>query len=59
LYQHAEHYFRLSNAHREGNPQQPFRPAAPADVAPQTGDAGSSGDGINREEPGMDDDTDS
>jgi hypothetical protein len=26
LYQHAEHYFRISNARREGNPQQPLPP---------------------------------
>jgi len=60
FYQHAEHYFRISNAHREGNTQRPFPPTnAPVDIAPQAGEAGSSRDGTNREEPGIDDDTDS
>jgi Domain of unknown function (DUF4167) len=33
LYQHAEHYFRVNNARREGNQQgSPPRPTTPADV---------------------------
>jgi hypothetical protein len=32
-YQHAEHYFRINNARREGNRQEtPPRPTTPADV---------------------------
>jgi hypothetical protein len=33
LYQHAEHYFRLDNASREGSPQASPRPNTPADAA--------------------------
>jgi hypothetical protein len=32
FYQHAEHYFRLANANREGNLQGTPRPNTPADV---------------------------
>jgi hypothetical protein len=33
FYQHAEHYFRINNARREGNQQgTPPRPTTPADV---------------------------
>ena len=33
FYQHAEHYFRINNARREGNQQgTPPRPSTPADV---------------------------
>lgn len=31
LYQHAEHYFRIMNAHGEGNPHAP-RPMTPSDL---------------------------
>jgi len=31
LYQHAEHYFRMDNASREGSPQSAPRPITPAD----------------------------
>ena len=42
LYQHAEHYFRLVNAHREGNqPGLPPRPITPADVETNSSDADS------------------
>ena len=59
LYQHAEHYFRLSNARREGNSQQSSRRSMPANDPIETLlKTGSSEDGIHREEPGMDDDTD-
>jgi Domain of unknown function (DUF4167) len=43
FYQHAEHYFRISNARREGNqPGMPSRPTKPADAAmnPTEADAG-------------------
>jgi hypothetical protein len=33
LYQHAEYYFRVDNASREGNPQGAPRPEPPADAA--------------------------
>ena len=37
LYQHAEHYFRLDNARREGSQQAtPPRPTTPADVEMNT-----------------------
>ena len=55
LYQHAEHYFRISNARREGNSQQGSRPTAPADVATNTPETGSSEDEIDREQPRTDD----
>ena len=32
LYQHAEHYFRIANAGRDGNQQGPAAPTAPADI---------------------------
>jgi hypothetical protein len=32
LYQHAEHYFRIMNAHGEGNPLAQPRPMTPADL---------------------------
>ena len=58
LYQHAEHYFRLRNARREGNWQQSSRPTAPANVPTHIIKTGSSEDGIHSEEPGLDDNTD-
>jgi hypothetical protein len=33
LYQHAEHYFRVDNASREGSPQATPRPSTPADAS--------------------------
>jgi hypothetical protein len=56
LYQHAEHYFRISNARREGNSQQPSRPVTPADVTPDAPETGSGDDGVDRAEPSVDDD---
>jgi hypothetical protein len=32
FYQHAEHYFRIANASRDGNQQGPAPPTAPADA---------------------------
>jgi hypothetical protein len=43
LYQHAEHYFRLSKENRDGGQQgSPPRPATPADVEMTPGGAASS-----------------
>ena len=53
LYQHAEHYFRLSNARREGNSHQSSRPTTPANVPTHITRTGSSEDGIHREEPDL------
>jgi hypothetical protein len=40
LYQHAEHYFRINNARREGNQQgSPSRPTTPADIETDTSEA--------------------
>ena len=42
LYQHAEHYFRVNNARREGNQQgTPPRPTKPADVEMNSSEADS------------------
>jgi hypothetical protein len=42
-YQHAEHYFRINNASREGNQQgMPAQPTTPADVKMNSSEAGSS-----------------
>ena len=40
FYQHAEHYFRINNARREGNQQgMPSRPSTPADIEMDTSEA--------------------
>jgi hypothetical protein len=47
-YQHAEHYYRIANAGREGNQQGPPPVIAPADPAMREGEQGTSetdGDG--------------
>ena len=42
LYQHAEHYFRVNNARREGNQRgTPPRPTTPADVEMNSSEADS------------------
>src|SRR5271169_5250779 len=42
LYQHAEHYFRINNARRDGNQQgTPPRPTTPADVEMNSSEADS------------------
>jgi hypothetical protein len=42
LYQHAEHYFRINNARREGNQQATApRPSTPADVEMNSSEADS------------------
>jgi hypothetical protein len=56
FYQHAEHYFRINSARREGNSQHAARPTTPADVVTQSAETGSSEDGIDRERPRVDDD---
>ena len=41
FYQHAEHYFRMANASREGNqPAAPGRPTTPADLEMNPSEAG-------------------
>jgi len=43
FYQHAEHYFRINNANREGSQQgTPPRPSTPSDVEMNSSGAGSS-----------------
>ena len=50
FYQHAEHYFRISNSRREGS-QDRLRPTTPADATTDAPETGSIGDGGGREEP--------
>src|SRR5712692_10254647 len=42
LYQHAEHYFRVSNASRDGKPHEALEPTTPADTAISGTEQGSS-----------------
>ncbi len=57
FYQHAEHYFRINNAHREGNRQGTTpRPTTPADVEMNSSDEGSSDVGVPSGEPQLDGD---
>jgi hypothetical protein len=57
FYQHAEHYFRINNASREGNQQgTPPRPTTPSDVEMNPAEAGSSDIQIERSPPRWDDD---
>ena len=58
LYQHAEHYFRIANARREGNSQPSFRPTTPADVATDTHKTRSGQDEMDDGEPGTNGDGD-
>jgi Domain of unknown function (DUF4167) len=52
FYQHAEHYFRINNAGREGNQQgPPPRPSTPADVEMNSSEAGSSEVQVDRSQP--------
>ena len=39
FYQHAEHYFRINNARREGDQQGTSRPTTPADIETDTSEA--------------------
>ena len=57
FYQHAEHYFRIVNASREGiQPGSPPWPTAPADVELNSSQAGSSEVDVDRSQPYGDDD---
>jgi len=57
LYQHAEHYFRIANASREGNQQAtPPRPTTPADVEMNSSEAGPNEVQVERSQPQGDDD---
>ena len=57
LYQHAEHYFRVANANREGaQPETAPRPTTPADTMTDEPDRGPDGsDGEHRETDWSDD----
>jgi hypothetical protein len=55
FYQHAEHYFRINNASREGNQQgTPPRPTTPSDVEMNPAEAGSSEVQVDRPHPQWD-----
>lgn len=57
FYQHAEHYFRINNANREGNQQgTPPRPTTPSDIEMNSSEAGSSEVHVDRTRPRWDDD---
>jgi Domain of unknown function (DUF4167) len=56
FYQHAEHYFRIDKARREGNSQHASRSTTPADVATYSPETGSSEEGMDREQPRIADD---
>ena len=55
FYQHAEHYFRVDNARREGNQQaMPLRPTTPADVEMNSSEADSREVDVDRFQPQWD-----
>jgi Domain of unknown function (DUF4167) len=55
FYQHAEHYFRIDNARREGNQQgPPPRPTTPADVEMNSSEADSREVDVDRFQPRWD-----
>ena len=55
LYQHAEHYFRINNARREGNQQgTPPRPTTSADVEMNSSEADSGEVDVERLQPQWD-----
>jgi Domain of unknown function (DUF4167) len=57
FYQHAEHYFRLDNARREGNQQgMSPRPTTPADVEMNPAEADQRETDIDRFQPNWDGD---
>ena len=56
FYQHAEHYFRIANASREGNQQGTPWPATPADAAMSGTEHGSSETDMENSQPGREDD---
>jgi Domain of unknown function (DUF4167) len=55
FYQHAEHYFRIDNARRDGS-QLPPRPTTPADVEMNSSEAASRADDADRYQPQWDGD---
>jgi hypothetical protein len=56
-YQHAEHYFRINNANREGNQQEtPPRPVTPADIETNSSAERSSEVQVDRIQPRWEDD---
>jgi Domain of unknown function (DUF4167) len=56
FYQHAEHYFRIANARREGNQQGTPRPTTPADVEINSAEADTGEVDANRLQPRSDGD---
>jgi hypothetical protein len=56
FYQHAEHYFCVSNASRDGNPHAALQPTTPADAAISGLEQGSSETDRERSQPGREDD---
>jgi hypothetical protein len=55
FYQHAEHYFRINNARREGDQQgTPPRPTTPADVEMSSSEADSREVDVDRFQPQWD-----
>ncbi len=54
FYQHAEHYFRINNARREGNQQGTPRPTTPADVEMNSSQADSTEVDVDRFQPQWD-----
>lgn len=57
LYQHAEHYFRINNASREGNHQgTPPRPTTPSDVEMNPSETELSEVQVDRSQPRRDGD---
>ncbi len=56
LYQHAEHYFRVSNASRDGKPHEALEPTTPADTAISGTEQGSSATDTERSQLGREDD---
>jgi hypothetical protein len=57
FYQHAEHYFRIANASREGNQQgTPPRPTTPSDVEMNPSEAELSEVQVDRSQPRWDGD---
>jgi hypothetical protein len=54
LYQHAEHYFRIVNASRDGVRQgMPPRPTTPSDVEMNSAEAGPGEVHVDRSQPAM------
>jgi hypothetical protein len=56
LYQHAEHYFRIGNASRDGDSQGALQPTTPADAAMGAAEQRSSETDQGASQPGFGDD---